>query len=133
MPFNVVRHVVSIETLLLTIPTSRLYQPHWLERLLRLMRLCERERTNRDSLPKKIIHSGYFYSASSRPLLIRGFSDTSRILCRSFTPKSHRQLRVKDLPKAPTWRLERDLNPRPFRRKATNLSMSNHAPIRWFI
>src|SRR6218665_2965011 len=33
----------------------------------------------------------------------------------------HRQLRLKDLPKIPMWRLERDSNPRPFRRRATNL------------
>src|SRR6218665_675031 len=53
---------------------------------------------------------------------------TARILCRSFTPKRHRQLRVKDLPKVPTWRLERDSNPQPFGRKVTNLPMSLHAP-----
>src|SRR6218665_1638765 len=52
--------------------------------------------------------------------------DTARILCRSFMPKRHRQLRVKELPKVPTWRLERDLNPRPFGRKALNLPMCNH-------
>src|SRR6218665_2352577 len=52
------------------------------------------------------IHSGYFYSASPSPLLLRGAPDTARILCRSFTPKRHRQLRVKDLPKVPTWTLE---------------------------
>src|SRR6218665_1270195 len=45
------------------------------------------------------IHSGYFYSASSSPLPLRGAPDTARILCRSFTPK------------VPTWRLERDSNP----------------------
>ena len=56
------------------------------------------------------IHSGYFYSASSSPLLLSSAPDTARILCRSFTPKRHRQLRVKDLPKVPTWRLEWDSN-----------------------
>jgi len=30
------------------------------------------------------IHSGYFYSASSSPLLFRGAPDTARLLCRSF-------------------------------------------------
>src|SRR6218665_1928821 len=54
------------------------------------------------------IHSGYFYSASSRRLLLRGAFDTARILHRSFTPKRHRQLRAKDLHKVPTWRLERE-------------------------
>ena len=38
------------------------------------------------------IHSGYFYSASSSPLLLRGASHTAKILCRSFTPKRHKQL-----------------------------------------
>ena len=33
---------------------------------------------------------------------------TARILCQSFMPKRHRQLRIKDLPKVPMWRLERD-------------------------
>src|SRR6218665_2655028 len=74
------------------------------------------------------IHSGYFYSASLSPLLLRGAPDTARILCRSFTPMSYRQLRVKDWPNVPTWRLERDSNPRPFGRNATNLPMSHHAP-----
>src|SRR6218665_3751264 len=76
------------------------------------------------------IHSGYFYSASSvrcyseaLPLAARIHHDTAGILYRSFTPQRHKQLRVKDLPKVPTWRLERDSNPGPFGRKATN----NHA------
>src|SRR6218665_685535 len=54
------------------------------------------------------------------------YTDTTRMLCRSFTPKRHRQLRVKDLLKVPTWRLERDWNPRPFGRKASNISMRHH-------
>src|SRR6218665_3191299 len=66
------------------------------------------------------IQSGYFYRASSSPLLLKGAPATARILCRSFTPKRHRQLWVKDLPKVPTWRLERDSNLPPFGRKATN-------------
>ena len=39
-----------------------------------------------------VIHSGYFYSASSSPLLLRGAPCAARILCRNFTPKRHRQL-----------------------------------------
>jgi len=54
------------------------------------------------------IHSGHFYIASSSPLLLRNAPDTAWILCRSFTPKRHRQLWVKDLPKVSTWRLERE-------------------------
>src|SRR6218665_2269692 len=55
-----------------------------------------------------LIRSGNFYSASSSPLLLRGARDTARILCRNLTPKRQRQLPVKDLPKVPTWRRERD-------------------------
>ena len=62
------------------------------------------------------IHSGYFYNASSGPLLLRSAPDTAWILHQSFMPMCHRQLRVKDLPKVPTWQLERDSNPRPFGR-----------------
>jgi len=54
-----------------------------------------------------MIHSGHSYSASSSPLLLRGTPDTARILCRNFTLKRHRQLWVKDLPKVPTWLLQR--------------------------
>jgi len=49
------------------------------------------------------IHSFYLYSASSNPLLLTGAPDTARILCWIFMPNSHRQLRVKDLPKVPMW------------------------------
>jgi len=47
-------------------------------------------------------------------------------LYQSFTLKCHRQLRVKDLHKVPTWRLERDSKPATLRTKATNLPMSRH-------
>ena len=56
-------------------------------------------------------HSGYFYSTSSSPLLFRVAPDTARILW------------VKDLPKVPTWRLEQESNPWPFRQKASALPM----------
>src|SRR6218665_2628612 len=59
------------------------------------------------------IHSGHFGSASSSSLLLRSAPDTTLILCWSFTPKRHRQLRVKDLAKVPTWQLEQDSKPRP--------------------
>ena len=79
------------------------------------------------------IHSCYFYSASSSPLLLRGSPDTARILCRNFTSKRHRQLWVKDLPKVPTRRLERELNPWHFGRKASTQPMrhSSQAPQLW--
>jgi len=37
-----------------------------------------------------IIHSGYFYSASSSPQLFRGAPETARILSQNFTTKRHR-------------------------------------------
>ena len=38
----------------------------------------------------------------------------------------HRQMRIKFLPKVPTWRLERGSNPRPSGRKASTLPMCHH-------
>src|SRR6218665_3512848 len=76
------------------------------------------------SFTHPFIHSDHFYSASSSPLLLRSAPDTARILCRNFTPKRHRQLR--DLPNVPTWRLERDSNPRPSGLKASTLPMYHH-------
>jgi|SRR6218665_13931 len=76
-------------------------------------------------------HSGYIYSASSSSLLLRSAPDTARVLCWSFTPKRHRQLQAKDLPTVSMWRLKRDSNPRPFGRKASNLSISHHVPTRF--
>jgi len=74
------------------------------------------------------IHSGYLYSASSSPLLLRDAPETAQILCRSFTPKRHRQLQVKDLPKilTCTWRLGRNSNSRPSGRQLSTLPMSHH-------
>src|SRR6218665_3610371 len=72
--------------------------------------------------------SGYFYSASSSPLLLRGAPDYSTDTVSEFASKRHRQLQVKDLPKVPTWRLERESNSLPFRRKASILPMGDHAP-----
>src|SRR6218665_3609749 len=43
-------------------------------------------------LTPTFIHSGYFYSATSSSLLLRGPPDTARMLCWNFTPKRHRQL-----------------------------------------
>ena len=51
------------------------------------------------------IHSGYFYSASSRPLLLRGAPDNSTDTVSEFHAEAHWQLQVNDLPKVSTWRL----------------------------
>ena len=80
-----------------------------------------------NSLIHSFIQSGYFYSASSSPLLPRGAPNTAWILCRSLILKCHR-LRVKDLPKVTTWRLERYSNPQPFGWKPTNLTTEPPCP-----
>src|SRR6218665_3399956 len=59
------------------------------------------------------IHSGHFYGAPSNPLLLRGAPDYSTDTVSEFHAEAQRQLKVKDLPKVPTWRLERESNPRP--------------------
>src|SRR6218665_2750770 len=59
------------------------------------------------------IHPGHFYSAPSSPLLLRGAPDYSTDTVSEFHAEAHRQLQVKDLPKVPKWRLERESNPRP--------------------
>ena len=74
------------------------------------------------------IHSGYFYSASSSPLLLRGALDTARILCRNFTPKRHRQLWAKDLPKVSVWRLEQESNPDHSDERRRLNQCGTHAP-----
>jgi len=55
--------------------------------------LCECASMYVFSFIQSIIHSGHFYSAPSSPQLLRSAPDTARILCRSFTPKRHRQQR----------------------------------------
>jgi len=83
-----------------------------------------------NNLPFRFIHSFWLFlwRLFKSTIVPRSAPNTAQILCRSFTPKSHRQLRVKDLPNDPTWRLQRYSNPRPFGRKASNLPMSHHAP-----
>src|SRR6218665_3047768 len=68
----------------------------------------------------------YFSSVASCLLLLRDAIDTAWIPCWSFTPKRHRQLRMKDLTKVPPWRLQRDSNPPLFGLKVPNLPMSHH-------
>src|SRR6218665_2954260 len=80
---------------------------------------------------RKVNNHSFILAISIAPLQVHYYSEalsTARILCRSFTPKRHRQLRVKDLPKVPTWRLKRDSKPRSFGRTASNLPMNHHAP-----
>ena len=72
------------------------------------------------------IHSGYFNSAPSSPLLLRGAPDYNTDTVSEFHAKAHRQLQVKDLPKVRTWRLERESNPRPSGWKSSTQPMRHH-------
>src|SRR6218665_3644972 len=74
------------------------------------------------------IHSGYLSSSSSSPLLLRGAPDTAQKLCRSFRPKRHRHLRVKDLPKVPIGQLHRYSNPRLFAQNREESSNKSPCP-----
>src|SRR6218665_3165163 len=77
----------------------------------------------------KFNHSfGPFLGASSSLLLLRSAPDITRIVFGSFTPKRHRQLRAKNLPKVTTRGQERDSNPRPSGRKVLTLPMRHQRP-----
>ena len=74
------------------------------------------------------IHSGHFYSAPSSPLLLGGTPDYTTDTVSEFHAETHRQLQVKDLPKVPTWQLERESNPRPSRWKSSSQPRHHHIP-----
>src|SRR5688572_21597463 len=62
------------------------------------------------------------YSAPSR-FLLRGAPDYSADTESEFHAEAHEQLRVKDLPRVPTRRLEVDSKPQPFGCKAPNIPL----------
>src|SRR6218665_287186 len=75
------------------------------------------------------VHSfGHFYSAPSSPLLLRGAPDYNTDTVLEFHAEVHRQLQIKDLPKVPAWRLERESNSRPSGRKASSQPRRHHVP-----
>ena len=69
----------------------------------------------------------HFYSASHGKSLSEALLTTEIDTVRVYTTKRYRQLQVKDLPKIPMWRLERDSNPQPSGRKALSLPMRHNA------
>src|SRR6218665_1967172 len=73
----------------------------------------------------------HFYSASHSMSLSEALQTTAIDTVSEFTRQSATGncMQVKDLPKAPTWRLERDLNLRPSGRKTSTLPMRHHIPI----
>ena len=68
------------------------------------------------------------YSAPSR-FLLRGAPDYSADTESEFHAEAHEQLRVKDLPRVPTRRLEVDSNPQPSGCKAPNIPLHHRAPV----
>src|SRR6218665_1880881 len=89
--------------------------------------------------------AGGAYDAPPAPLIVRGNTPSAlgtlyfvSIFTSQFpfrappygipgSATGYRQLQVKDLPKVPTWRLERNSNPRPSGRKASTLPMRHYA------
>ena len=67
------------------------------------------------------------YSALSR-FLLRGAPDYSADTESEFHAEAHEQLRVKDLPRVPTRRLEVDSNPQPSGCKAPNIPLQPTPP-----
>ena len=67
------------------------------------------------------------------PLQVYYYSEalltTARILCQSFTPKRHRQLRMKDLPKVPMWRPEWYSKPMSLQTKGNESTNEPARPI----
>src|SRR5688572_14354456 len=67
------------------------------------------------------------YSTPSR-FLLRGAPNYSADTESEFHAEAHEQLRVKDLPRVPTWRLEVDSNPQPSGCKAPSIPLHHRAP-----
>ena len=69
-------------------------------------------------------------TCSSTPsrFLLRGAPDYSADTESEFHAEAHEQLRVKDLPRVPTRRLEVDSNPQPSCCKAPNIPLHHRAP-----
>ena len=86
-------------------------------------------------LPDSLFIHSFIQATFIAPLQVHYYSEALPPLqgyCVGIPRRSpmHRQLRAKDFPKVPTWRLERDSNLRPFGRRASNLSISHQAL--WF-
>src|SRR5688572_8164829 len=60
--------------------------------------------------------------------LLRGAPDYSADTESKFHAEAHEQLRVKDLPRVPTRRVEVDSNPQPSGCKAPNIPLHHRAP-----
>src|SRR6218665_232753 len=81
------------------------------------------------------IHPGHFYSAPKSPLLLRGAPDycNNTDTVSEFHAEAHRQLQEKDLPKVPTWRLERGVELTTLRLKVIVSTKAPPRPTRLII
>src|SRR5688572_29627277 len=75
-----------------------------------------------------VLYLNTCYSAPSR-FLFRGAPDYCADAESEFHAEAHEQLRVKDLPRVPTLRLEVDSNPQPSSCKAPNIPLHHRAQI----
>src|SRR6218665_689171 len=80
-----------------------------------------RQKVHGQKVQRQKVHDKRFTTEGSRNLKENYYTPKRR-------DRQVRQLRVKGFPKVPTWRLERDLNPRPSGRKASALPMRHHVP-----
>jgi|SRR6218665_3130244 len=81
---------------------------------------------NTHSFIHSFIHSDHFCSAPSSQLLLRSAPDYSTDTASEFHAEAHRQLQVKEWPKVPTWRLERESNSRSSGRKSSSQPRCHH-------
>src|SRR6218665_213231 len=87
------------------------------------------------SVSSSFIHSGYFYIASSNPLLLRGARPESRHstdTVSEFHADAPQTVASKGLVQGPDVAVRAVSHPRPFGRRAMNLPMSHHAPLLLF-
>src|SRR6218665_1169027 len=83
-----------------------------------------------NELIQSFIHS-FIYAISIGPLQVRYYSKalpTQHGYCAGVSGQSATGNRVKDLPKVPTWRLERDSNPLPTTIRSKGIDSTNAPP-----
>ena len=90
--------------------------------------IVKRQYFNNSKPPERqnAVGNSFIQAISIAPFKVVIIQKRSGRTTRSFQEKRYRQLRVKDLPKVPTRRLERDLNPRPSGRNVSTIPMRHH-------
>src|SRR6218665_3816943 len=107
----------------------------WLQATMHIWQSCEQQPAQLQNLPRLLSATSmmqHIPDISIAPFQVHYYLEallTQHGYCVGVSRRSATgNPRVKDLPKVLAWRPERDSNPRPFERKATNLPMSHHAP-----